>query len=323
MRADRLVALMLLLQTRGKMTAKTLARELEVSRRTILRDVDALSIAGVPIYCEGGHGGGITLDEAYRTTLTGLQPQEVRTLFIANYPAVLRDVGLAEAGDHLQRKLLASLPVAHQPIVTHIQQRLMIDPTWWWHDLQSPAFWNDLQQAVYEDRLIAATYEHYDGTLVERILAPYSLVNKSSHWYLIALREGEFRTYRVVRFHKVRLLPEHFVRRTDFDLPTYWQEQLQSFVTTFSEYQCTLRIHPDRVPYTKWLMTGRWKRVGNADDAGWETLQFVMDDALMARMLVFGLGTQGEVIDPPQLQAEVVATAQAFLERLDGFGLQA
>jgi hypothetical protein len=118
-----------------------------------------------------------------------------------------------------------------------------------------------VEQQTPRAPLITATYEHYDGTLVERILAPYSLVNKSSHWYLVALRDGELRTYRVIRFHEVRLLPETFVRRTDFDLATYWQEQLASFVASFSEYRCTLRIHPERVPFAKWLMVGRWESV--------------------------------------------------------------
>src|SRR5512142_3343844 len=106
MRADRLLALMLLLQTRGKMTAQDLAEELDVSRRTILRDVDALSFAGIPVYSEGGHGGGIALDEHYRTTLTGLNTLEVQSLFVANNDRVLQDVGLGDAAEHLLLKLL-------------------------------------------------------------------------------------------------------------------------------------------------------------------------------------------------------------------------
>ena len=132
MRADRLLALMMLLQTRGKMTTQSLADELAVSRRTILRDVNALSYAGVPIYTEGGHGGGVALDEHYRTTLTGLHTAEVQALFIANNRAVLDDVGLNDAAEQLLLKLLAALPAAHHLTVDHIRQRLMIDPTWWW-----------------------------------------------------------------------------------------------------------------------------------------------------------------------------------------------
>lgn len=316
MRADRLLALMLVLQTRGKMTAKTLAAELGVSRRTILRDVEALSIAGVPIYSEGGHGGGIALDEQYRTTLTGLHTPEVRTLFIASNTTVLRDVGLGEAAERLLLKLLAALPAAHRPTVDHIRQRLMIDPAWWWNDTQTPPFWNELQQAVYEDRLIEVSYEHYDGELVERVLEPYSLVNKSSYWYLVAQREGELRTYRVARIHQVRLLDDLFTRRSDFDLPTYWQDHLKEFIKSFSDYHCTLRLHPERVAFVKWLTPGRWEAIGEADSTGWVTLRVMMDAPVMAKMLVFGLGRLGEIIDPPELAEAVLTDARDLIDYL-------
>jgi predicted DNA-binding transcriptional regulator YafY len=314
MRADRLLAMMLLLQTRGKLTAKTLARELGVSRRTILRDIEALSMSGVPIYSEGGHGGGIALDEKYRTTLTGLHTPEVQSLFIASNASVLHDVGLGEASDRLLLKLLAALPAAHRPTVDHIRQRLLIDPAWWWHDAQSPPFWDVLQQAVYEDRLIESVYERYDGDIVERVLEPYSLVNKSSNWYLVAQRQGELRTYRVARFHEVRALPQSFVRRPDYDLQAYWQNHLQEFIESFSEYSCTLRVHPERANFVKWLVPGRWEILNEGDEEGWVTLRVVMDSHIMAKMMIFGIGPLCEVLDPPGLVAEVAADAQTFLQ---------
>ncbi len=228
MRADRLLSIILLLQTRGKMTAKTLAEELEVSRRTILRDITALSFSGVPVYSEGGHGGGIALVEEYRTTLTGLNKFEVQSLFVANNNDALRDVGLGDAGERLLLKLLAALPNTHHSTADHIRQRLMIDPTWWWHDASISPFWDDIQKAVYEDRLIEVEYENFDGKITERLLAPYSLVCKSSVWYLLAERDKELRTYRVTRIHSVHLLDRSFSRRPDFDLPTYWRAQAQS-----------------------------------------------------------------------------------------------
>jgi len=130
MRADRLLAIMMLLQTRGKMTAQRLAERLEVSRRTILRDIDALSAAGVPVYAEGGHGGGIALDENYRTALAGLQEREARTLFVGNNAQVLSQIGLGDAAESTMLKLLAVLPAAHQPSVEHMRQRILIDPAW-------------------------------------------------------------------------------------------------------------------------------------------------------------------------------------------------
>lgn len=277
MRADRLLTILLLLQTRGRLTTATLAVETGVSRRTILRDVDALALAGVPIYSEGGHGGGISLDEAYRTTLTGLHAAEVQLLFLTNNSNALRDVGLDEAGERLRLKLLAALPTAHRVTVHHIRQRLMIDPAWWWQDTQVPPFWDDLQQAVYEDRLITASYEHYDGTIVERTLEPYSLVCKSSLWYLVAQREGELRTYRVARFHRIALLDVPFNRRLTYDLPTHWHDHLQDFIESFTEYECVLRVHPERVAFVKWLSPGRWQMLNQGDTQGWITIRLMLD----------------------------------------------
>jgi predicted DNA-binding transcriptional regulator YafY len=316
MRADRLLSIILLLQTHGKMTAKALAEELGVSRRTILRDINALSFSGVPVYSEGGHGGGIALVEEYRTTLTGLNTLEVQSLFVANNNAALRDVGLGDAGERLLLKLLAALPSTHHSTADHIRQRLMIDPTWWWHDDSISPFWEEIQRAVYEDRMIKARYENFDGKIAERTLAPYSLICKSSVWYLLAEREGQLRTYRVNRFHSVRLLDGSFTRRPDFDLPTYWRMHAQSMEKLPSEYRCTLRIHSERISFIKWIMPGRWEQVTDVDEKGWTTMFLSMDSDLMARMLVFGLSGSVEVVEPIELKEAVAAQAREVLEQL-------
>ncbi len=316
MRADRLLSIILLLQTRGKMTTKRLAEELGVSRRTILRDISVLSFSGVPVYSEGGHGGGVALIEEYRTTLTGLNTLEVQSLFVANNNDALRDVGLGDAGERLLLKLLAALPNMHHSTADHIRQRLMIDPTWWWHDSAITPFWEEMQRAVYEDKLIQAEYESFDGTIAERTLAPYSLICKSSVWYLLAERDQELRTYRVSRFHSVRLLDTSFSRRPDFDLPTYWRAKAQRFENLSPEYRCVLRIHPERISLIKWLMPGRWELIKDADDKGWMTLSLTMDSDLLAKMLVFGLVGFVEVVEPAELKDAVVAKARDVLEHL-------
>jgi predicted DNA-binding transcriptional regulator YafY len=316
MRADRLLSIILLLQTRGKMTAKALAEELEVSRRTILRDITALSFSGVPVYSEGGHGGGIALVEEYRTTLTGLNTMEVQSLFVSSNNDALRDVGLGDAGERLLLKLLAALPNTHHSTADHIRQRLMIDPTWWWHDSSLSPFWEEMQRAVYEDRMIEAEYENFEGKIAQRTLAPYSLICKSSVWYLLAERDGELRTYRVNRFHSMRLLEGTFTRRPDFDLPTYWRARAQDFENLPSEYRCTLRIHPERISFIKWLMPGRWELIADADDKGWITIFLSMDSDLLAKMLVFGLSGFVEVVEPMELKEAVATQAREVLEQL-------
>lgn len=313
MRADRLLSIMLLLQTRGKMKAETLADELGVSRRTILRDIEALSISGVPIYAEGGHGGGIALDENYRTNLTGLQEEEARTLFLASNESLLKQLKLGDAAERTLLKLNAALPTRHQEAVQHIRQRILIDPAWWWQDSQPPAFWEQLQQAVYEDRCIRARYERYDGEVVERTLEPYSLVAKSSIWYLIAKREGELRIYRVTRFHDLTLLATHFERDASYDLPTYWQAHLQQFVESMGEFSLTLEVHPDRLAFVKWITPGR-HQITDAEQAGdWHTVRIQMESVELAKMLVFSLGAQGRVVEPRTLYDAVVAAAREFV----------
>jgi predicted DNA-binding transcriptional regulator YafY len=314
MRADRLLSIIMLLQARGRMTTGRLATELGVSRRTILRDIDALSLAGVPVYAEGGHGGGITLDENYRTTLTGLQDREVRALFVANHAQVLDEVGLGDAAKSTLLKLLAVLPASQQPSVEHIRQRLLIDSAWWWRDAQPPPFWDQLQQAVYDDRCIQAVYERPNGETIERVLEPYSLIAKSSLWYLLAQYQGELHTYRVARFHRITLLDAHFQRRKDFDLTAYWQTHLQEFKETISDYGFTLRLHPDRLSFIRRLVPGRYQVDETPDAEGWLTVRFDLESMDLAQMLVFGLGQQAVIVEPPELREAVLSGAREIID---------
>ncbi len=310
MRADRLLSIILLLQTRGKMTAGDLAGELEVSRRQILRDVDALSLAGIPVYSESGRGGGIALVDEYRTSLTGLNQFEVQSLIVMNNNHALREVGLGKAADQLLMKMLAALPNAQRSTAGHIRQRLLIDPTWWWHDPAMPHFWDDLQKAVYEDRMIEANYENYNGDVSEKILAPYSLICKSSLWYLLAERDNILRTYRVNRFHSIHILDRPFFRRKDFDLPEYWQIHLKGFEEEFSDHNYVFRVHPDSITTLKSLLPGRWKVTGDPDERGWMTISLNLDSDLMAEMFVFGLAGSVEILEPAGLTEKILDQAR-------------
>ena len=315
MRADRLLAMMMLLQTEGKMTSQRLADKLEVSRRTILRDIDALSAAGVPVYAEGGHGGGIVLDEQYRTTLASLRENEIGTLFIGSNTQLLNEIGLGDAAESTLLKLRAVLPISHQPSVEHIRQRILIDPIWWWHDAQPLPWWDQLQQAVFEDRCIQVVYERNNGEIAERVLEPYSLVAKSSVWYLIANHSGELHTYRVLRFHQIELLDRYFQRQEDFDLSRHWQEQLQRFGELISDYAFTLRMDPKKINFIKTIVSGRYQQVEPIEADGWVTIQFHLESMDLARMLVFGLGENATVVEPQELQEVIFSTAQAILDK--------
>lgn len=309
MRADRLIAIMLLLEARGRMTTQQLAEALEVSRRTILRDVDALSVAGVPLYTEGGHGGGVALDEQYRVSLTGLMESEVRALFVSQNTKLLGEVGMGQAAESTLLKLFAALPTVHRQSVDDIRQRIYIDPHWWWQDSTPLPFLTELQDAVYGDWRIEITYQHHSGEVVKRVVEPYSLVAKMSVWYLIARRDNEMRTYRVSRIRSLTLLDERFERDPDFDLANYWTGHVQGFRRGLVQYQFTLRLPEHRLSFIEWYFPGR-SRVITPPDNGYFVAQFETETLELARMFVLGLGTDAEVVEPQELRASVVAQAR-------------
>lgn len=314
MRADRLLAIMLLLQTHGKLTTRALAARLEVSRRTILRDIDALCAAGVPLTAEGGHGGGVALDDRYQSTLAGMQQSEIRTLFISDSSALLGDLGMGDAAERTLLKLRGVLPPAHRGEVERTRQRLLIDPSWWWRDAQPLPLWEALQRAVFEDRKIVAGYVRHSGEQIERTLEPYSLVAKSSVWYLVARHDGELRTYRVTRLRSIELLDERFVRRADFDLPSYWQSQIQRLGEQIGEYRFTLRLRTEQLGFVREVVPGRYRQLGG-EAAGMITLAINLSSLELAKMLVFGLGEGAEVVEPAALRDAVRESARAILAK--------
>src|SRR5262245_7315559 len=196
MRADRLISLMLLLNARGRMTAQTLANQLEVSERTIYRDVDALGAAGIPIYVQPGVNGGIFLDENYRVSLTGLTRAEVQALFVSSNARPLADLGLNGAVEAKLLKLFAALPSTHQAEVERLRGRIYIDPANWFQNAEPSDLLPILQQAVWEDRALSIQYQVVEGDWFEGVVNAYGLVAKANIWYLVAEKSpGEFRNY--------------------------------------------------------------------------------------------------------------------------------
>ncbi len=221
MRADRLLSMLLMLQVEGRMTANELAQRLEVSERTIYRDMDALSAAGVPVYAERGTGGGCFLAEEYRTTLTGLSEPEVRTLFLVNSPSLLADLGLKKASEHALVKLVAALPPVFRRDAEYARQRIYIDAGGWNRREEAVPFLSVLQEAVWQSQKLRLAYRRSDGTSVERTVDALGLVAKGSVWYLVAAVEEQVRTYRVARVEDAEVLERtlsapRWVRSGDF-----------------------------------------------------------------------------------------------------------
>jgi predicted DNA-binding transcriptional regulator YafY len=324
MRADRLLSIMLLLQVHRRITARELARRLEVSERTIHRDMEALSGAGVPVLAERGTGGGWRLLEEYRTNLTGLNEAEVQALFLTKPPRLLADLGLDKASEAALIKVLAALPSGSRHRAEDVRSRIHIDVPGWRPSEESAPHLPLLQEAVWQERRLRIGYERSDGTVVERIVDPLGLVAKGSVWYLVAAVEGEPRTYRVSRIQQVELTEEASARPKDFELANYWEQSQVAFRSHLPRYPATVRVHP---AIASRVRSGeRFSRVAreHAPDAdGWIRLEMIFEEEHGAREFVLSFGGQIEVIEPSALREQVVAQAREIVAGYERTGAPA
>lgn len=255
MRADRLLTILLSLQVHQRVTARELADRLEVSERTIYRDMDALSIAGIPVVAERGTNGGWALMEEYRTRLNGLNEPEIQALFTTMPAKVLNDLGIREAYERALIKLMAALPSAGQHDAEFTRQRLHIDGAGWFQQNEDVSALPTLQEALWAERKLHLHYCRSDGTPAERLVAPLGLVAKGSIWYLIAGVEDSIRTYRVSRVQSARVMPETSIRPPDFDLAAYWEQSKKDLKANLPRYLVTLKALPaviDDLPYARY-----------------------------------------------------------------------
>jgi len=313
MRADRLLALLMLLQTRGRMSARQLARELEVCERTIYRDIVALSTAGVPIYAETGPEGGYQLLDSYRTNLTGLSEGEARALFMLNMPGALTKLGLSQELKAAMLKLTAALPESRRQDEERVRQRYYIDASWESQAEEPLSHLQIIQQAVWEDRQLAITYIPIFSVQIERVVDPYGLAVRSGSWYLVFSHGGRVRARQVNDLLEARLCPEKFERPADFDLGEFWQDWCAE------EEQNTLR-YPVTVRVTKRALPSLIRRFGarvkdQLEDAPEEqdgsrilTLNFRWIDE--AREHLLPLGNSVEVLEPYTLRASIADVAE-------------
>ncbi len=304
MRADRLISLILELQERGKTTASNLAGALGVSRRTILRDLDALSLSGVPVLAEGGPGGGVWLDPSYRTSLTGMKESELRTLLVAGDARLLDDLGWGKEYLESQRKLRASVPRRFESGVDRLRRRLVIDSRWWWHEASEPNL-EALQAAVWEDRVIEGEYQSWDGSTKAVRLEAYGLVAKAGLWYFVGCRGGEWRTYRVSRFASARVTGE-FVRDPEFNLSFWWPAHAAEFAGEMAGFRFALCLPAGQVRYLRGIVPGRVDVMGPCGSPGWVRADIGVDSSLYAELVVLGLGGQCVILDNPELANAVV-----------------
>ena len=316
MRASRLLSIMITLQVHGRATARDLAARFEVSLRTIYRDVDELSAAGVPVRAERGHGGGFELAAGYRTHLTGLTAAESEALWLLGLPDAAAQLGLDLPAARAREKLLAALPPAGAAGALRVAARFHVDPLDWYRRAPPPPHLGRIAQAVWSGQRIAVRYESWTSTRTRR-LDPLGLVLKAGAWYLVAGTADKPRTYRVDKFLAVELRDEIVERSADFDLARHWRASVERFEAGLRRDRATVRVGPDAMSHldrlgADWAET---VRAVAADAAGWRRAVVPIESVSHAASLVIGFGDRIEVLEPEALRREI-ATLAARVGRL-------
>ncbi|MFD5401890.1 helix-turn-helix transcriptional regulator [Streptomyces griseorubiginosus] len=323
MRAARLIKMVLLLQSRHSMTAAELAQELEVSERTVTRDAQALSEAGVPVYADRGRAGGYRLIGGYRTRLTGLARGEAEALFLSGVPGALREMGLEDAASAARLKVSAALLPSLSDASRTAAQRFHLDAPNWFTEPKAPELLPAVAEAVWGDRRVTARYRGQERE-VERELEPYGLVLKAGVWYVCArvVEGGSFRVYRIDRFTAVEARADRFVRDEEFDLPGFWAERAAQFARSILRAEVVVRLSGDgvrRLPYAvdPTAVREALAAAGAPDEDGWLTLTLPVESEQVAHAQLLSLGPEVEVLAPESLRARVAEDARR-LGRLYG-----
>jgi predicted DNA-binding transcriptional regulator YafY len=311
MRADRLLSIVLLLQAHRQLTSRELAGRLEVAERTIHRDMEALSAAGIPVVAERGAGGGWSLLGEYRTNLTGLNEAEVQSLFVTRPPRLLADLKLEKAAERALLKLLAALPSIQRRGAEHARQRIYVDVSGWHRPEEAVPLLPVLQEAIWLERKLHFTYQSgIDCNAIERLVDPLGLVAKGSVWYLVAAVGGEVRSYRVSRVQNAKLMEEPCACPAGFVLAAYWEQSAARFKANLPRYHATMRARPDIVH--RLSFGGRFARIeeiGKPDAGGWVRVSLRFDVEEMACEYALSFGPAIEVVEPESLRRKVLEAA--------------
>lgn len=318
MRADRLLSILLLLQTHGRMTGRQLAKRLEVSERTIHRDMEALGAAGVPVLAERGAGGGWELIEGFRTTLTALTEAEVNALFVMKPSRVLADLHLDKASDAALVKLLSLMPSVFRRNAQLAQERIHIDISGWNRSSEPVALLPIVKDAVFRERKLKMTYDRgaNDGPS-QRVVDPLGLVAKGSIWYVVAAVGDDIRSYRVSRIRSAEILDESFVRPHPFDLAAFWETSAARFRELLPRYAVVARVRSDSLQWLQSMMRfGAIDSIEADDREGWSRVSMHFDAEPVAQHVLLGMAESAEVIEPFALNAKIVATARSLSKRV-------
>jgi predicted DNA-binding transcriptional regulator YafY len=303
MRASRLLTILMTLQLRGRTTAQALAERLEVSKRTIYRDIDELSAAGVGIYADRGRGGGIALVDGFRTELTGLTSAETEALLLAGLPAVAADLGLAGEASSARIKMLASLPRGSAVAADRIAHRFHLDPADWYRRPVTPIHLQAIARCVWEDRRLDVRYQSWKRS-TWTTLNPWGVVLKAGRWYLVAEGGGKARIYRLDKVLEARPLQETFERPVDLEVAAAWRELVERFERDLLRQPAVVLVSPSA--------DDRLHRLGDVvSDAiltapvqadGRRRAKIMIEGIDHAAGLLLGFADEVEVIEPQALR---------------------
>ncbi|GAB3138044.1 YafY family protein [Micromonospora sonneratiae] len=319
MRASRLLSLLLLLQTRGRMTARELAEALEVSVRTVYRDVESLSAAGVPVYADRGPVGGYQLLGGYRTRLTGLTTEEAEALFLAGMPGPAAELGLGTVLATAELKLQAALPTELAVGSGRVRDRFHLDAPSWFRDSEPTPHLAALADAVWADRLVEVRYRRWKTPReVTRTLAPLGVVLKAGRWYLVARADEDVRTYRVAAILELTVLEENFTRPTEFDLAEFWQSWTDQYERSVYRTEAKVRMTAAALARMAYVFPpamarGARQAAGAPDETGWLHTTVPIESIKHGHTELLKLGAEVEVLGPPELRDRFTATARALV----------
>ena len=298
------------------MTAQQLAAELEVSVRTIYRDVESLHAAGVPLYGDAGWSGGYQLLQGYRTQLTGLTTDEAESLFLSGLPGPAAELGLGAVVTAAQLKLMAALPAELRDRAGRIRQRFHLDTPGWYRQNEDAPHLLAVAEAVWSEHRITIRYRRWEAPReVVRTLDPLGLVLKGGRWYLVALSKGRARTYRVSEILELQPLEGTFQRPDGFHLTDYWQDYLDEFDRRRLQGEATIRLSPrgfERITDLFGHIAARDARanVSNVDDDGWVTTRIPIEEMGHSLGEFLRLGADVRVIGPIELRDRIAATVK-------------
>lgn len=319
MRASRLLSILIMLQMRGRLSAEALAQEFEVSIRTIYRDIDQLSAAGVPVYAERGRAGGFELHEGYRTRLTGLTHSEAEVLLLAGAGGAAADLGVGAEAAAAQLKLLASLPPESGASAQRVASRFHLDPAPWYARIEPPGVLPALAAAVWQDQRVRIGYESWKAA-VTREIDPLGLVLKAGVWYLVATaaktagNKAAPRTYRVSNIRSLERVESAFHRPARFDLARHWEASARDFEARLLSGRAVIRISPegrrllrDNYPASELAVVARHAK---ARPEGWVKAEIPVEDISQSARQLLRLGADVEVLGPPALRKAVADEAR-------------